>query len=213
MVVQKDPKWVKIGDFGISKRVIEGENKTDLRTRAGTEGYKAPEVLQLIDEDQEDSSYTCAVDIWSLGCFLYYILTKTTPFQTDAMLRDYCRGRIQFPETLLTDRGVSRSGRHFIKHLMALYPHERPQASKDLVSDWVITEESQIFEADSLQGTSREVIRQGKRPEYVTDQLSVNTNRNEPLYVQPQPNGANVDDEMVQTHASLMNIFHTKKPY
>lgn len=210
-MVQRDPIWVKIGDFGISKRVMEGENRTDLRTPAGTEGYKAPEVHQLLDDDKEDSSYTCAVDIWSLGCFLYYVLTKTTPFQTVAMLRDYCLGRIEFPEASLTDRGVSRSGRQFIKNLMALHPHKRPQASKDLVSDWEIMEESELLEVDSLEGTSREAIRLGKQPEHVTP--SININGNAPLYIQPQPSRANFDDEMVRTGPFPTSILHTKKLY
>ena len=132
----KDPIWVKIGDFGISKRVEEGE--TDLRTRAGTDGYIAPEVLALFDDAKEDSIYTSAVDMWSLGCLLHYALTKKTPFLTHMSLRDYCRGKSEFPEASLIEQKVSSSGRQFIKNLVALQPCDRPKASTSLMSNWVI---------------------------------------------------------------------------
>ncbi|KAH8682605.1 hypothetical protein BX600DRAFT_492614 [Xylariales sp. PMI_506] len=77
LVSQPSPDWwVKIGDFGISKRVVE-EN-TALRTMVGTKGYLAPEVFGMVrtdddyNEDDHDSgsgsgaaasSYTSAVDI------------------------------------------------------------------------------------------------------------------------------------------------------
>ena len=61
-VLQGGPKWnVKIGDFGLSKQAHEG---TALRTHFGTYGYMAPELLYLIDEDDESSEYTKSVDIW-----------------------------------------------------------------------------------------------------------------------------------------------------
>lgn len=127
--MQKNPIWVKIGDFGIRKSAKNDSGKTThLRTLAGTEGYMAPEILGLLDDEREDSSYTCAVDIWSLGCFLYYILTKTIPFSY-GLLRDLCWGLSTFPESSLIDKGVSWSDRRFIKELLALQPYQRPQAS------------------------------------------------------------------------------------
>lgn len=61
--------WVKIGDFGICKRL--GETTTCLRTIIGTERFMAPEI---IDEENLEG-YTNVVDIWAVGCLLYLLLT------------------------------------------------------------------------------------------------------------------------------------------
>lgn len=58
---------MKIADFGISKREIEG--LTSLHTSGGTPAFAAPEMYGL------SPSYTNAVDIWSLGVITYLILT------------------------------------------------------------------------------------------------------------------------------------------
>ena len=75
--------WVKIGDFGISKRAEEG--LTALRTLNGTPGFLAPELLAqfgLFDDSDFDMSeeYTVAVDIWSLGEIVFRALTGTQAF-------------------------------------------------------------------------------------------------------------------------------------
>ena len=136
MAMQDHPLWVKIGDFGISKHSLGG--KTELRTRAGTEGYMAPEILDLLNSEREDSTYTCAVDIWSLGCVVYYALTKRSPFPDYRSLRDYCWGFSPFPESLLTDTGMGSTGIQCVKMLMALRPEDRPSASTDWISSWTL---------------------------------------------------------------------------
>ena len=68
-VVQDAPHWwVKIGDFGISKRI--GGGQSGIRTVVGTPDYIAPEIFPFLlsdnDEDSDDeeaSQYTVAVDI------------------------------------------------------------------------------------------------------------------------------------------------------
>jgi serine/threonine protein kinase len=56
---------VKIADFGISK--LSPKDITQPRTKAGTDGYMAPECFGINNQTTK-SSYTHAVDIWSLGC-------------------------------------------------------------------------------------------------------------------------------------------------
>jgi serine/threonine protein kinase len=71
LVKSRGPNWwVKIGDFGITKRA--GEGLTALRTLHGTLGFIAPEVLiqaGLIDHYEISAlqEYTSAVDIWVFG--------------------------------------------------------------------------------------------------------------------------------------------------
>lgn len=136
LVVQKTPVIVKLADFGISKLTREGE--TELRTRVGTDGYMAPEIFGLLDDMRESSSYTSAVDIWSLGCLLYYALTKRSPFSTFSSLRSYAQGDASFPEAPLLENGITISGRAFIERLLWPLPEARPKASKQLIANWTV---------------------------------------------------------------------------
>ncbi|MCJ1424382.1 hypothetical protein MMC29_002270 [Sticta canariensis] len=81
LIVCKGPDWwVKIADFGISKRATEGH--TVLRTQIGTPAFAAPEVLGCFQlDDTSIDSYTNAVDIWSLGVMIFRILTSKPPFK------------------------------------------------------------------------------------------------------------------------------------
>ncbi|KAF5862093.1 hypothetical protein ETB97_012158 [Aspergillus alliaceus] len=142
-VSEKTPIKVKIADFGVSKRAVEGQ--TEPRTGCGTPGFMAPEVLHLLDDTKEDSTFTSAVDIWSLGCLLYYILTKQVPFSIYESLLDYAKGRAAFPEGHLRDNQVGLTGRGFIKRLLEPLPDARPSASVDVSSSWVILDRNEEF--------------------------------------------------------------------
>lgn len=75
LLKEKQPKAiVKITDFGLSKIISE---HTAVQTICGTLAYVAPEVLAT----NRVGSYTQAVDIWSLGVLLHYMLSKQLPFQ------------------------------------------------------------------------------------------------------------------------------------
>jgi serine/threonine-protein kinase CHEK2 len=60
---------VKISDFGLSKILSEAS----MKTVCGTNLYVAPEVL-------DGGPYTSKVDIWSLGCMLFAMLSGNVPF-------------------------------------------------------------------------------------------------------------------------------------
>ena len=127
---------MKIGDFGISKR-IESVN-TALRTVAGTQHFQAPEILGFVDEEEETSEYTNAVDIWSLGCVTYEVLTRKVPFPDLRALRLYSVGREQFPTDTSTADSVSVKGIEFIKSLMAPDPSKRLTAETALAASWLV---------------------------------------------------------------------------
>lgn len=82
LLVRRQPVHVKIGDFGISKRVPP-DSSTKLITQYFNEGYVAPEALNK-------GAYTCAVDLWSLGCIIYRIVMGKPLFEGyfDAFLVD-----------------------------------------------------------------------------------------------------------------------------
>ncbi|KAL1840116.1 hypothetical protein VTJ49DRAFT_772 [Mycothermus thermophilus] len=69
LVVSSGPNWlVQICDFGLTRRLEEGNLGT---MRQGTLGYIAPELLGFVAEKR----YPFAVDMWSLGCVIYRVLT------------------------------------------------------------------------------------------------------------------------------------------
>ncbi|OAP57702.1 hypothetical protein AYL99_08440 [Fonsecaea erecta] len=134
-VVAKAPQWwVKIGDFGISKRVAS--DQTALRTQVGTELFQAPEVLGYVEEAEETSEYTNAVDIWSLGCVVYYMLSQVIPFAGRYALNRYCSGRGPFPADALRKREVSDEGILFVQELLNPHPSQRLAAGPASQHAW-----------------------------------------------------------------------------
>ena len=81
------PVWVKLGDFGASKRV-RVQATTTFHTQVSTPVYSAPEVLGL-DSNSETSNYANSVDIWSLGCVIYELLVGTKLFVSVIQLSGY----------------------------------------------------------------------------------------------------------------------------
>ncbi|KAL4916463.1 ankyrin repeat-containing domain protein [Aspergillus aurantiobrunneus] len=113
LVAKKDALQVKIADFGSSKYT---DGRTDLR-----------------------SVYSNAGDIWSLGCLLYYILTKTEAFPVYQPLGDFYHGKIPYPTLPLIQHGLGRSGQEFLQRLSHPTPDSRPTAPVDLIVDWNIS--------------------------------------------------------------------------
>lgn len=151
-----DPLWVKIADFGTSKRLAH----TALRTMVGTPGYLAPELLRLVPRTGNLEEFTYALDIWSLGCLVHELLTSQTPFceiadadagetwdesgftvtgsQTDmGMLYQYCQGRSAFPTEVLQAAQVPQEGIDFVKGLLVADPRKRPEAVDAQRSPWL----------------------------------------------------------------------------
>ncbi|KAL3459679.1 kinase-like domain-containing protein [Aspergillus heterothallicus] len=127
--------WLKIGDFGISKRVNQG---TALRTRVGTPGYLAPEIVEqeLYGSDTSRTEYTHAVDIWALGVMTYYMLTKSLPFQ---QLWDLlaCARDGGLPLSTLLEHGVTTGCQDFLQALMDPEASKRPDVQVALRHEWL----------------------------------------------------------------------------
>ena len=64
ILFSKDLSQVKIIDFNVSKK----HNDRLMMTKTGLEEWGAPEMFQ-------NSQYNNKVDLWSLGCVVYYMLT------------------------------------------------------------------------------------------------------------------------------------------
>lgn len=67
-------------DFGLARQIEESENEDNKHAKALTEYvvtryYRAPEVMLSSHE------YSCAIDIWSLGCTFAELLTRQILFK------------------------------------------------------------------------------------------------------------------------------------
>ena len=122
------PVWVKLGGFGVSKRIL-AHATTTLHTQVSTPLYSAPEVLGL-DSNSETSEYTNSVDIWSLGCVIYELLVGTKLFISVHQVACYLIQKQPFLEeklkllpTLIDDAGTS-----LLKTMLSIQPEARPTA-------------------------------------------------------------------------------------
>ena len=153
LVKAKSPDWwVKIGDFGISKRAQEG--KSALHTFGGTLAYMAPEVLlRQLDDDNGISTleeYTSTVDIWSVGVIAFQMLTSKLPFSI-ADLRKYAKGMTKFPKEELTKLETSSEASNFVESLLRSDPGQRPDAKSCLDHAWLRSlDPSEDSESDNL---------------------------------------------------------------
>ncbi|KAL9100406.1 MAG: hypothetical protein Q9163_004216 [Psora crenata] len=157
LVVCEGPDWwVKIADFGVSKRAREG--LTEFRTITGTPAFTAPEIYGYVDTLNE--SYTNAVDIWSLAIITSLILTSATLFGDSRRLKQYIEGSFTFPSDILLDNEVSLQGCDFVKSLMAPKPEDRPRVKDCLQHPWLhhLTDAAEIPQVNQEnQSSSREV--------------------------------------------------------
>ncbi|CEO59860.1 hypothetical protein PMG11_04513 [Penicillium brasilianum] len=104
--------WIKLADFGITKRIKEGSKPS-----INEEGAYAP-------------------DIWALGEILFEMLTKKPAFANHGLLAGY-KTQQQFPVTKLRDAGISQQGIDFLLSLMCLHPNDRITASSALSNVWI----------------------------------------------------------------------------
>ncbi|CAH0043640.1 unnamed protein product [Clonostachys solani] len=143
LVSEASPNWwVKISDFGISKRAEQ--ESTAFRTFAGTRGYLAPEVVAIYPPDEKirekgskrKDIYTNAVDLWALGVIMFQLLTTQVVVKDPHELWEYVSGNQIFPEEILDEHDVSGAAKTLVKHLMAPSPGRRPSASAALNYEW-----------------------------------------------------------------------------
>ncbi|KAL3486516.1 kinase-like domain-containing protein [Aspergillus germanicus] len=122
--------WVKLADFGISKRIGDGQDMPT--TIKGTAGYMAPELLGLTKPGEP---YT--IDIWAAGEITFRLLTKTPVFPHAGALVEYLGNTNNFPLWPLFGAGVGPASASFILALMRPIPHDRASAAGALEHRWI----------------------------------------------------------------------------
>ncbi|KAG0640227.1 kinase-like domain-containing protein [Tuber brumale] len=134
-VVSMSPVWVKLGNFGISKRI---HNDTTYHSLVCTDYYAAPEVLGL-DSTSESSIYTNAVDMWSLGCVVYELLEGARLFCSlgDIIGYYYKKGNLLAQKLGKPTTPISDSAKSLIQALVELDPEGRPSAVEAASHVWL----------------------------------------------------------------------------
>ena len=132
-MLHKSPEWwVKISDFGISKRT----EFTVLRTRIGTDAYLAPEVKGIYSPDLgegEEGTFSFAIDLWAVGAIAFRMITGRPAFSAPRQLFEYVVMGSQFP----TEPSMSPECTKFVIQTMAASPRHRPSTKQALLSEWV----------------------------------------------------------------------------
>ncbi|OWB61639.1 hypothetical protein B5S29_g2538 [[Candida] boidinii] len=172
LISQDDPVTVKVTDFGLAK----GQDKTSfMKTFCGTLAYLAPEVITgkfgsdiygihgqgnqkrgntnnrnryLGNGRRMEDAYSSKVDMWSIGCLLFVILTAHLPFSgstQDLLFKNIVAGN--YHESLLKTNSVSIEGRDFLSRLLEVDVSLRLNAKEALQHPWIrenSTQDSQV---------------------------------------------------------------------
>ncbi|CAI7613637.1 unnamed protein product [Penicillium bialowiezense] len=124
--------WVKLSDFGLSKRI---ENESGTRTLKGTPGYMAPELYEPLGPSEKGSPYDG--DIWAVGATLFFLLSKRCAFESAWRLLEFAKQSEDFPIKPLTDAGTSTLGIELITLLMRAKPKDRIAAEDAKSHKWL----------------------------------------------------------------------------
>lgn len=107
---------VKLGDFGIS-RVFDSIMVT--QKFAGTPKYMAPEIYL-------QQPYNFPVDVWSIGCLLFEMLTNKIPFPATSLPEITKKVTTMEPDSVPDHLGVSQEVKALIKQMLIKNPQQRP---------------------------------------------------------------------------------------
>ena len=124
----KDRRW-KIADFGLS---AEGTSRRARTTRyaRGTASYRAPELLR-----ESGYTFTNKVDIWSLGCIVYELVTQKLAFSGDYSVLHYSssNGNLDLPDiaSMYSERSKCVLAA-LIYAMLGVDEHSRPSAKSIL---------------------------------------------------------------------------------
>lgn len=150
LIEQDDPVLVKITDFGLAK--VQG-NGTLMKTFCGTLAYVAPEVIggKNNGTQEEKNEYSSLVDMWSMGCLVYVILTGHLPFSGSTQEQLYKQiSRGSYHEGPLKDFRISDEARSFIDSLLQVNPNSRSTAEKALQHPWITNAPRDHWEASQV---------------------------------------------------------------
>lgn len=154
LIKQDDPILVKITDFGLAKI---SDNTTFMKTFCGTIAYVAPEVItgkydSSMSSQAERDHYSSLVDIWSLGCLVYVLLTSHLPFNGQNQTQMFHKiKKGEYHESPLNSYKISQEGRDFLHNCLKTDPRSRWSAEEALNHKWLKNVDSYSQESQDSQ--------------------------------------------------------------
>lgn len=136
LIANDSPVVVKVSDFGLAKIASKG---SQLKTFCGTPSYLAPEVISSRTKHAPTTPfYSNLVDMWSIGCLAFVILTGYMPFdgETQEKLYDNVQNG-RYNRYILDKMDVSEECFTFIDAMLEVDVNKRPSAEQALKMDWV----------------------------------------------------------------------------
>lgn len=151
--LSKDKKNVKLGDFGISKKL---KNTLDLaETSTGTPFYLAPEICLGM-------KYSTKCDIWMFGCTFYELITLSKPFKGTnliGIMKEIVSSEIDFTSTRIDFTRFSNKLIELIKKMLIKDALLRPIAS-DIMDCYNISE---VCEIENNSKEERKDVKENKK--------------------------------------------------
>ncbi|KAI5851758.1 kinase-like domain-containing protein, partial [Morchella snyderi] len=133
LVARIYPIHVKIADFGSSK-YLEG---TQFRTRVGTPGYIAPELLGAWEQSDRGNMLGYSVDMWAVGCITHELLLSKRPLTDMLSLIHFCNGDSSHLVESLRISGITAEAGEVVEGLLRANPSLRLSASQALNLPWM----------------------------------------------------------------------------
>mmetsp|Transcript_19179 Transcript_19179/g.50103 ORF Transcript_19179/g.50103 Transcript_19179/m.50103 type:complete len:328 (-) Transcript_19179:157-1140(-) len=124
-----DITTIKIADFGLAKRAMNGY----METVCGTPQYVAPEVIKPVP----GVVYGSECDLWSCGVVLFTILAGYPPFyneNTPALFRQIRKGAYSFDDPVWDE--ISADAKDLIAKLLTVDPAARITSEGALQHPW-----------------------------------------------------------------------------
>jgi serine/threonine protein kinase len=146
--------FTNINQNAVLTKWIDG---TELRTVIGTEAYLPPEVRGIFppdSEEDEEHTFSFAVDIWAVGSITYRMVTGHTPFPPGRKLFDYVVKGRPFPVDLMLS--ISPECTEFVTSTMAASARLRPTSEKALTHAWFSVQYPDLIDPDPP-STARQV--------------------------------------------------------
>lgn len=130
LLASKDDMYtIKIADFGLAKRAMNGA----METVCGTPQYVAPEIIKPVP----GVVYGPECDIWSAGVVLFTILAGYPPFyneNTPALFRQIRKGAFSFDDPVWDE--VGDDAKDLIRRMLTVSPEDRITSEQCLQHKW-----------------------------------------------------------------------------
>lgn len=129
LLLDNEASHVCISDLGLASSTLDYD---ELQVRCGTPGFIAPEVLA-------GCMFTTQADIFSLGCFMFFVITGGGQVYNGRNMREImAANRFLNPQERVSCkvRNVSKDCKDLLRWMLEVNPSKRPSAEQCLGHQW-----------------------------------------------------------------------------